>query len=131
RCGFLLACCRRPRRPCRAARNECGRSWISSGRSLKVPTSPNAIATMTSTAPNDPAHSASARTRTRALDPLRVIALFKFFKAAVLIATGYGVHLLLRGSLLERLREWSVTLTDGFAQRLLLRALGWGEGLGA
>lgn len=65
------------------------------------------------------------------LDPLRVIALFKFFKALVLIATGYGVHLLLKGSLLLRLREWSVTLTDGFAQRLLLRTLGWVEGLGA
>ena len=67
----------------------------------------------------------------RALDPLRVIALFKFFKAAVLIATGYGVHLLLKESLLLRLHEWTMTLTDSFAQRLLLRALGWVEGLGA
>ena len=90
---------------------------------------PNAITTMTPTDPAGPAHSASARQR--ALDPLRVIALFKFFKAAVLIATGYGVHLLLRESLLLRMREWTVSLTDGFAQRLLLRALGWVEGLGA
>ncbi len=60
-----------------------------------------------------------------------MIALFKFFKAALLIATGYGVHLLLKESLLLRLREWTMTLTDSFAQRLLLRALGWVEGLGA
>ena len=76
-----------------------------------------------------PGHPASAHPHR--LDPLRVIALFKFFKAAVLIATGYGVHLLLRGSLLLQLREWTLTLTDSFAQRLLLRTLGWVEGLGA
>ncbi len=69
--------------------------------------------------------------RHRTLDPLRVIALFKFFKAAVLIATGYGVHLLLNESMLLRLREWTLTVTDSFAQRLLLRTLGWVEGLGA
>lgn len=80
--------------------------------------------------PSDPVRSPSAPRR-HSLDALRVIALFKFFKAAVLIATGYGVHLLLKESLLLRLREWTVTLTDGFAQRLLLRALGWVEGLGA
>ena len=76
-----------------------------------------------------PGHPSSAHSRM--LDPLRVIALFKFFKAALLIATGYGVHLLLRESLLLRLHEWTMTLTDSFAQRLLLRALGWVEGLGA
>jgi len=82
-----------------------------------------------------PASSASAARSSAAhrhtLDPLRVIALFKFFKAALLIATGYGVHLLLKESLLLRLREWTMTLTDSFTQRLLLRALGWVEGLGA
>jgi len=76
-----------------------------------------------------PAHPPSAHPHT--LDPLRVIALFKFFKAALLIATGYGVHLLLKESLLLRMREWTMTLTDSFAQRLLLRTLGWVEGLGA
>lgn len=79
--------------------------------------------------PPGPARGSSAHSHT--LDPLRVIALFKFFKAAVLIATGYGVHLLLKQSLLLRLREWTMTLTDSFTQRLLLRALGWVEGLGA
>jgi len=84
---------------------------------------------MTATARTTTARSPAAHPH--ALDALRVIALFKFFKVAALIATGYGVHLLLKGSLLERLREWSMTLTDSFAQRLLLGALGWLEGLGA
>lgn len=83
---------------------------------------------MKPTSSASPAHSSR---HPHALDPLRVIALFKFFKAAVLIATGYGVHLLLKEPLLMRLREWTMTLTDSFAQRLLLRTLGWVEGLGA
>lgn len=81
--------------------------------------------------PASPAGPGQPAAQRHALDPLRVIALFKFFKAALLIATGYGVHLLLKESLLLRLREWTMTLTDGFAQRLLLRTLGWVEGLGA
>ncbi|MGH8207131.1 MAG: DUF2127 domain-containing protein [Steroidobacteraceae bacterium] len=67
----------------------------------------------------------------RPLDGLRVIALFKFLKAVLLIATGYGVHLLLNVTRLARLYGWVDTLTDSFAQRMLLRALGWVEGLGA
>ena len=59
-----------------------------------------------------------------------MIALFKFLKAAALIATGYGVHLLLNQDMLDRLRDWTFTLTDSLAQRLLLRALGCAEGLG-
>lgn len=69
-------------------------------------------------------------TPARALDGLRIIALFKFVKALLLIATGYGVHLLLKEDLLERLRLWTATLTDSFAQRLLQHALGLAEGLG-
>lgn len=65
------------------------------------------------------------------LDGLRIIALFKFVKALLLIATGYGVHLLFKADLLERLRLWTASLTDSFAQRLLLHALSWVEGLGA
>lgn len=72
-----------------------------------------------------------AATRPRALDGLRIIAVFKFIKAALLIATGYGVHLLLKEDLLQRLWLWSATLTDHFAQRMLLHALGWVENLGA
>src|SRR5665213_1987904 len=67
----------------------------------------------------------------RRLDGLRLIALFKFIKAALLIATGYGVHMLLNVTRLEHLDMWAATLTDSFAQRLLLRALDWIEGLGA
>jgi uncharacterized membrane protein (DUF2068 family) len=67
----------------------------------------------------------------RSLDPLRVIAVFKFLKAVLLIATGYGVHLLLNEALLQRLRDWTYSITDSLAQRLLLHALTWVEGLGA
>lgn len=67
----------------------------------------------------------------RKIDGLRVIAIFKFLKAALLIVTSYGVHKLLDPRLVERIREWSVTLTDRVDQRLLLRALSWVEGLGA
>ena len=90
--------------------------------------SPRALATLDSP-PRLPVTRAAARPR--ALDGLRIIALFKFVKAALLIATGYGVHLLLREDLLQRLWLWSATLTDHFAQRLLLHALGWVENLGA
>jgi uncharacterized membrane protein (DUF2068 family) len=91
--------------------------------------SPRALATL-DTPPRRPA-SRVAATRPRVLDGLRIIAVFKFIKAALLIATGYGVHLLLREDLLQRLWLWSATLTDHFAQRLLLNALGWVENLGA
>jgi uncharacterized membrane protein (DUF2068 family) len=83
---------------------------------------------MNPTPTNRPGQSQSAAQRP--LDPLRVIALFKFLKAAALVATGYGVHLLLNQEILDRLRDWTFTLTDSLAQRLLLRALGWVEGLG-
>lgn len=76
-------------------------------------------------------HSGLPERPQRPLDGLRVIALFKFLKAALLIATGYGVHLLLNVTRLARLYGWVDTLTDSFAQRMLLRALGWVEGLGA
>jgi uncharacterized membrane protein (DUF2068 family) len=90
--------------------------------------SPRALATL-DTPPRQPPSRVAARPRV--LDGLRIIALFKFIKAALLIATGYGVHLLLREDLLQRLWLWSATLTDHFAQRLLLNALGWAENLGA
>ena len=76
-------------------------------------------------------HRTSTPAAARSLDPLRVIALFKFLKAAALIATGYGVHLLLNQDLLQRIRDWTFTLTDSLAQRLLQSALGWVENLGA
>lgn len=91
--------------------------------------SPRALATLDTPPRRPPSRVAPARPRT--LDGLRIIAVFKFIKAALLIATGYGVHLLLREDLLQRLWLWSATLTDHFAQRLLLQALGWVENLGA
>ena len=65
------------------------------------------------------------------IDGLRIIAIFKFLKAVLLILTSYGVHKLLDPELLERIRVWSASLTDRVDQRLILRALSWVEGLGA
>lgn len=76
-------------------------------------------------------HRAAPAARARPIDGLRVISLFKFLKAALLVATGYSVHLLLNEDLLERLQLWSATLNDSFAQRMLSRALDWAEGLSA
>ncbi|HEY2418077.1 MAG TPA: DUF2127 domain-containing protein [Steroidobacteraceae bacterium] len=66
----------------------------------------------------------------RKIDGLRIIALFKFMKALLLILTGYGVHKLLDPELFEKIRTWSATLTDRVDQRLVLHALSWVEGLG-
>ena len=65
------------------------------------------------------------------IDGRRVIAIFKFVKALLLILTSYGVHKLLDPGLLEKIRVWSATVTDRVDQRLILRALSWVEGLGA
>jgi hypothetical protein len=65
------------------------------------------------------------------LDGLRLIALLKFGKALLLIATSYGVHRLLDAALVERLYNWSADLSDDRLERkLLMRALTWVEGLG-
>ena len=66
-----------------------------------------------------------------AIDGRRVIAIFKFLKALLLILTSYGVHKLLDPDLVEKIRVWSASLTDRVDQRLILRALSWVEGLGA
>jgi uncharacterized membrane protein (DUF2068 family) len=71
-------------------------------------------------------------TTARKFDGLRLIALLKFGKALLLIATSYGVHRLLDAALVERLYNWSADLSDDrFERKLLLRALTWVEGLGA
>jgi uncharacterized membrane protein (DUF2068 family) len=67
----------------------------------------------------------------RKIDGLRIIAIFKFIKALLLILTSYGVHKLLDPDLVEKLRVWSSTVTDRVDQRLVLRALSFVEGLGA
>jgi uncharacterized membrane protein (DUF2068 family) len=64
------------------------------------------------------------------IDGLRIIALFKFVKALLLIITSYGVHKLLDPELVEKIRVWSATVTDRVDQRLILRALSWVEALG-
>lgn len=68
----------------------------------------------------------------RKIDGLRVIALFKFVKVMLLVATSYGVHKLLDAGLVERLYSWSSTLNDDRLERKLIeRALDWVEDLGA
>jgi uncharacterized membrane protein (DUF2068 family) len=73
-----------------------------------------------------------AAAKPRKMDGLRLIALLKFGKALLLIATSYGVHRLLDAALVERLYNWSADLSDDrFERKLLMRALTWVEGLGA
>ena len=73
-----------------------------------------------------PAHAVTSK-----IDGRRVIAIFKFLKAVLLILTSYGVHKLLDPRLIDQIRVWSATVTDRVDQRLILRALSWVEGLGA
>ena len=68
----------------------------------------------------------------RKIDGLRLIALFKFAKVLLLIATSYGVHKLLDANIIERIYSWSSTLSDDRLERKLIeRALDWVEDLGA
>jgi len=64
------------------------------------------------------------------LDGLRVIALLKFGKAALLLATVLGVHQLLRPEVADRLYDWSTTLTDDTAREYAQRFLDWLSGPG-
>ncbi len=82
------------------------------------------------TAPNT--GDAAVAGKPRKFDGLRLIALLKFGKALLLIATSYGVHQLLNTALVERLYSWSAALSDDrFERKLLMQALSWVEGLGA
>jgi uncharacterized membrane protein (DUF2068 family) len=75
---------------------------------------------------------AAAAAKPRKFDGLRLIALLKFGKGLLLIATSYGVHQMLNAALVERLYTWSAALSDDrFERKLLMRALTWVEGLGA
>ncbi|HEY3808523.1 MAG TPA: DUF2127 domain-containing protein [Steroidobacteraceae bacterium] len=65
------------------------------------------------------------------IDGRRVIAIFKFIKAILLVLTSYGVHKLLDPQLIDKLHVWSATVTDRVDQRLILKALSFVEGLGA
>lgn len=66
----------------------------------------------------------------RAIDGLRLIALIKLAKAALLLATSYGLYKLLNPDLVDRLHEWLNSLTDTFERRLLERGLDWLDELG-
>jgi uncharacterized membrane protein (DUF2068 family) len=67
----------------------------------------------------------------RAIDGLRLIALIKLGKAALLLATSYGLYKLLNPVLVDHLHEWLNSLTDTFERRLLERGLDWADELGA
>ena len=64
------------------------------------------------------------------LDGLRVIGLIKFAKAALLLATTYGLYRLRRPELVDQLHDWLYSLTDTFERRLLERGLNWVDSLG-
>jgi uncharacterized membrane protein (DUF2068 family) len=66
----------------------------------------------------------------RRLDGLRLIALFKFGKALLLLFTVFGVHELLRPEVADRLYDWSATLTDDIARGYAMRFLDWLTGPG-
>ena len=66
----------------------------------------------------------------RRLDGLRIIALLKFGKAVLLLATVLGVHQLLRPEVASRLYDWSSTLTDDTARGYAWRFLDWLTGPG-
>lgn len=67
----------------------------------------------------------------RRVDGLRLLALYKFAKASLLLATVYGVYALLDPDMAARLIQWSATLTDRFERDLVMRSLTWFDGLGA
>ena len=66
----------------------------------------------------------------RPIDGLRLIALIKLVKAALLLATSYGLYKLLNPVLVDHLHEWLNSLTDTFERRVLERGLDWLDELG-
>lgn len=74
---------------------------------------------------------ASTKHPVRGMDGLRVIGLIKLGKAALLLATTYGLYRLLNQDLVDELHEWLYSLTDTFERRLLERGLDWLDSLGA
>lgn len=71
-----------------------------------------------------------AHPHARKIDGLRLIALIKYAKAALLLATTYGLYRLLNPDLVDHLHDWLNSLTDTFERRLLERALDWIDSLG-
>jgi len=64
------------------------------------------------------------------LDGLRLIALLKFGKALLLLATAYGVYRALNPALAADLIHWSGTITDRFERGLALKLVDWIHELG-
>jgi uncharacterized membrane protein (DUF2068 family) len=108
-----------------------GDAWRGPVRWLRVAGNTNDYACMDAQSPA-PGDSSPPTAAPRKIDGLRLIALLKFGKVLLLIATSYGVHKLLNADLVERLYSWSAALSDDrFERKLLMRALTWVEGLGA
>ena len=64
------------------------------------------------------------------LDGLRIIGLIKLGKAALVLATTYGLFQMLKPERVDQLYEWMYSLTDSFERRLLERAVDWVDSLG-
>jgi uncharacterized membrane protein (DUF2068 family) len=75
--------------------------------------------------------SPSASHPVRGLDGLRLIGLIKLGKAALVLATTYGLYRLRKPDLVDQLYDWLNTLSDTFERRLLERGLDWVDSLGA
>jgi uncharacterized membrane protein (DUF2068 family) len=75
--------------------------------------------------------SPSSKPPVRRIDGLRLIGLIKLGKAALLLATTYGLYRLRKPDLVDHLYEWLYSLTDTFERRLLERGLDWVDSLGA
>ena len=67
----------------------------------------------------------------RGIDGLRLIGLIKLGKAALLLATTYGLYRLRKPDVVDQLYDWLNSLTDTFERRLLERGLDWVGTLGA
>jgi uncharacterized membrane protein (DUF2068 family) len=76
----------------------------------------------------------SVRTRAaaagRRFSGVRVVALYLFTKALLLLGSDYGLYRLLDARRAVRVARWTATLTDLRARRLLLQTLEWFGGLG-
>ena len=75
--------------------------------------------------------SLGAKPTVRVIDGLRIIGLIKLGKAALLLATTYGLYRLRQADVVDHLYEWLYSLTDTFERRLLERGLDWVDSLGA
>jgi len=64
-------------------------------------------------------------------DGVRFVALLKFGKALLVLATVYGAYRLLDPATGALFTQWSETVTDRFVRNLLLRALAWIASLNA